>query len=606
MKKIIILFFVVLLFSFTSITLQGSVSTFGENLILKENNSTAYFNNPTTLAKGNNKIYVADMGNNRIVVLDRQCNILFKYGEYGTQDGKFNIPIGVSIDNDGNILVADTGNHRVQKFDSNFNFITKWGTKGNGDGQFELVREITVDRYNNYHICDEFNNVIQVFDSNGQFLYKYGNKGSNNGEFLLPQGIACNKEDDRIYVVDTFNNRIQIFDLLGNYVGKIGGAVPGDTNYSFRFPRGVNIAENGDIYVTDSFNHKVKVYDKYNQFKFKTQIGIYSLEPCFPCQTLPIDGGKFIITDTGNSQLILRDRYSIRKHIGKLRNTNFSFSCISDVTFDNIGNMYISDSLNHRFLKYDNNGNLVYKKGGANGNGGPSSYGINYWQFTSPKQISFDNAYNRILIADTGNSRIQVFNTSGNWISNFGYGVFKFPIGVCTDSYGNIFISDTGNNRIMKCNPFGITIKTWGVKGNLDSQFNAPTYITCDSFDNVYVVDSNNCRIQKFSNDGYFITKWGTNQGNSSDNIINNWGSNNTDLFLPFGIACNPSNNNIYITDTSNNKIKVFDSNGNYIKSYGNFGSNIGEFFSPQGISYYNNKIYVTDPILNRVTIIDE
>ncbi len=572
--------------------------------VQQEAGGQVIFNNPVALAKDTQgNIYVADMGNNRIVKLSDSGSLIGTFGSLGTGEGQFDTPFGVAVDNDGNIVIADTANNRIQKFDSQFNFIRMWGTYGSGNGQFGLVREIAVDSLNRYHVCDEFNNRIQVFNDDGVYLFEYGVAGSAPGQFRLPQGIAIRRaaDADYVYVCDTYNNRIQIFTSSGAYLGQIGSLAQGDSDYSFYHPRGVNIDSNGDIYIADTYNHKIKVYNSAHTHLYSTTVGVANLEPVYPCQVLPVGGGYYFISDTGNSQILYCSGNSVVDHIGTLR-TEGMYSGVAGVATDAAGNIYVSDSMNHRIIKYNANGTLLSKWGGGNGNGGPSSYGMMYWQFTAPKQISYDNAYGRILVADTGNSRIQVFNTSGTWISNFGYGVFSFPMGVCTDSYGNIYIADTGHNRIMKCNAYGIALTTWGSYGTNDGQFNMPCFIACDSNNNVYVVDRCNCRIQKFSSSGRFISKWGTNSGMPVSEVLDNGGSGDGDLFLPIGI-CIDENDFIYVTDSSNNRVQVFDSDGQFIAKFGHFSGEADGFFSPQGIAVKGDNIYVVDSLLNRLTV---
>lgn len=562
------------------------------------------FNNPVALAKdADGNILVADMGNNRIVKLSSTGSLIQKFGSLGTGNGQFDTPFGVAVDNNGNILVADTANNRVQKFDSQFNYITQWGTHGSGAGQFGLVREIAIDSQNRYHVCDEFNNRIQVFDQNGTYLFEYGGKGTAAGRFNLPQGIACVQAEagDKIYVCDTYNNRIQVFDAAGNYLTQIGSTVQGDDDYTFYHPRGVNIDSNGDIYIADTYNHKIKIYDSEHNHLYTSTIGVETLEPVYPCQVLPIGDGEFIVADTGNSRLIYRNQTDVITRVGVPR-TSGMYSGVTGITADRSGNIFVTDSLNHRVLKYNSSGTLIDKWGGNNGEGGADSYGIMYNQFTSPKQISYDRVYNRIIIADTGNSRIQVFNANGTWISNFGYGVFSNPMGVCTDSYGNIYIADTGNNRVMKCNAYGITVTTWGGYGTGNGQFSMPCFIACDSDNNVYVVDRSNCRVQKFTSNGRFIKAWGTNDGIPVGGPLDNEGSDEGDFFLPIGI-CVDENDLVYISDSSNNRVQVFTTDGEFVEQFGYFSGNEDGFFSPQGLAVSNGKIYVADSLLNRITI---
>ena len=86
---------------------------------------------------------------------------------------------------------------------------------------------------------------------------------------------------------------------------------------------------------------------------------------------------------------------------------------------------------------------------------------------------------------------------------------FSNPSGVAVDSSGNVYVADTGNNRIQKFDSSGGFIAKWGSSGSGDGQFSYPSGVAVDSSGNVYVADTSNQRIQKFNSSGGFITKWG-------------------------------------------------------------------------------------------------
>jgi len=62
------------------------------------------------------RVYVADTSNNRIQKFTPNGVFVTKLGSYGSDDGEFQSPNGVSVDSAGNVYVADSGNDRIQKF----------------------------------------------------------------------------------------------------------------------------------------------------------------------------------------------------------------------------------------------------------------------------------------------------------------------------------------------------------------------------------------------------------------------------------------------------------------------------------------------------------
>jgi len=38
------------------------------------------------------------------------------YGEYGVDESRFSLPVGLAVDGSGRLIVADSGNHRIMVF----------------------------------------------------------------------------------------------------------------------------------------------------------------------------------------------------------------------------------------------------------------------------------------------------------------------------------------------------------------------------------------------------------------------------------------------------------------------------------------------------------
>lgn len=116
------------------------------------------------------------------------------------------------------------------------------------------------------------------------------------------------------------------------------------------------------------------------------------------------------------------------------------FNRPTDVTWDQNGNIFVSDGYNNsRVAKFDSNGNWV-KALGERGSA-PN-------QFNTPHAITSDNSGN-IYVADRGNRRVQVFDSDLNPVRIIeGMGA---PWSVCTNPGPTQYLfSGDGNGKIYK------------------------------------------------------------------------------------------------------------------------------------------------------------
>ena len=82
------------------------VSKFGKGVL----------NNPQGMIWSQNKLFVADSGNDRLVVFDQNHRLIYSWGDEGSKIGAFKNPVDVAVF-DGRIYVLDSGNNRVQVFE---------------------------------------------------------------------------------------------------------------------------------------------------------------------------------------------------------------------------------------------------------------------------------------------------------------------------------------------------------------------------------------------------------------------------------------------------------------------------------------------------------
>jgi hypothetical protein len=69
-------------------------------------------------------------------------------------------------------------------------------------------------------------------------------------------------------------------------------------------------------------------------------------------------------------------------------------------------------------------------------------------------------------------------------------------------------VCDSGNDRIQKFNSNGGHILSWGSEGLADGQLNGATGIAIDQSDLIYVSDTYGHRIQVFTSTGVFVRTW--------------------------------------------------------------------------------------------------
>ncbi len=207
-----------------------------------------------------------------------------------------------------------------------------------------------------------------------------------------------------------------------------------------------------------------------------------------------------------------------------------------------------------------------------------------------------------LYVADAGNNRVQVIDTSGNFITEFGsrgwrVGEFDTPTDIALSfqrSY-RLYVADTGNNRVQYCNLVDEIFYPLQVGGTSVSEthvaLDRPEGIGIGRNGDVYVVDTGNHRWLQFNIEGLPVRVRGS-FGSGTEHL---WHA--TDLGVD-------AHGNLYIVDTGNHLIKKYDFSGNLVHQWGGEGRARGEFREPKRIALDEwNYLYVTDSANRRVQV---
>jgi DNA-binding beta-propeller fold protein YncE len=215
-------------------------------------------------------------------------------------------------------------------------------------------------------------------------------------------------------------------------------------------------------------------------------------------------------------------------------------------------------------------------------------------EFDSPTGIAVDGNGN-ILVADTGNGRIEKFSPTGMFLSVIGtkgngYGQLGQPNGITIDRAGNIYVADAGNHRVQKLAPDGTLIAEW--KGP-DLGFYGPRRIAVGPDDSIYVVDQGRTRIVKFGFDGKVLSVWGS-KGNGDGKFDD-----------PTSVTVDPTTNKVYVADPINKRIQVFDSNDKFLRKWAvpEWGQPVG--FEDLAVDSQAGRLYASSAHMNTILVFD-
>jgi DNA-binding beta-propeller fold protein YncE len=179
-----------------------------------------------------------------------------------------------------------------------------------------------------------------------------------------------------------------------------------------------------------------------------------------------------------------------------------------DIAVGNSGLVYVIDRQLHRVSVFSSTGDLQFSFG---------TQGTNDGQFHAPSGIALDAASNEIIVADAGNSRIQVFSLQGQFRRKFGehvqridttwriIGAFAQIQGVAVDAEHRIYVTDSGLDHVQVFDGQGNHLSFLGREGHPSTRFRVPMGIAIlDS--SLYVTSMAGSELRAYTIEGLITT----------------------------------------------------------------------------------------------------
>ncbi len=286
--------------------------------------------------------------------------------------------------------------------------------------------------------------------------------------FIDVCGLSIDSQD-RVYVFNRGAHPVAVFDREGNLLTTWGEGL-------FKRAHGSCIGPDGSIYCTDDENHTVRKFTPEGKL----------------LMTL---GNKDQPSDTGYVQ----DCFDFFWSLTTITKGGPPFNRPTGVAISSSGEIYVSDGYgNARVHKFTPDGTLLLSWGEPGSAPG---------QFRLPHSIWVDRQ-ERVWVPDRENSRIQIFNARGEFLSQW-ENLFR-PTDVFIDDEGIVYVTELPL-RVSLFTIDGELLTRWGTEAQQDTEtalFVAPHAIAVDSRGDIYVgevsmalhgIDRGSRTVQKFA-----------------------------------------------------------------------------------------------------------
>jgi DNA-binding beta-propeller fold protein YncE len=91
-----------------------------------------------------------------------------------------------------------------------------FGTSGGARGKFGVVAGIEADEHGNIYVADRLRSVVLIFDDEFNFQTEMGYRGGAPHNLVVPDDLAVDARNNKLYVSQAANLGVSVFKLRFN------------------------------------------------------------------------------------------------------------------------------------------------------------------------------------------------------------------------------------------------------------------------------------------------------------------------------------------------------------------------------------------------------
>ncbi len=375
--------------------------------------------NQVTVDRTGQYVYVAESGSDRVRRIDLETGLMHNFagigetcysGDYGPcAEAGLYLPLDVACDSHNNLYVCDSGSNRIRKIDAVTGIITtvvgtgQWGFNGDGPA---LEVNLTYPAA----IAFDHQDCLYIADTQAHRIRKYD---PQTGTVTTLGGCWTEEDDERVSPLTAQNLIVLSGDAIGiDFSDDQGWLRPQcsdgldldlylddgrpATECKFYDVVGIDVDSRGHVYVTDKGTNRIR--------KIDADTGVVSTV-----------AGVCRYGFDGDGKLAVKSMLNVPE----------------GAVVDGEGNVYISDSMNHRVRKVDAQTGILTTIAGN----GDSGY--------DDKNMGGCGAARFVAKEDAG----MLKHGDGRLATE---AIVNCPAGLTLDSSGNLYICERNENKIRR------------------------------------------------------------------------------------------------------------------------------------------------------------